>query len=63
MTFLTAQQYENYSYRFYLEDDGTYIIKVFLEDKRKAIRNHKTKEEVIERYGKYFPELKDKLTQ
>jgi hypothetical protein len=37
MTFLTAQQYENYSYRFFLEDDGSYVVKIFLEDSLKKL--------------------------
>jgi hypothetical protein len=58
MTFLTAQQYDNYSYRFFLEDDGSYVVKIFLEDSHKTTRYHKDREEVLQKYKEYFPELK-----
>lgn len=61
MTFLTAQQYENYSYRFFIEDDGSYIVKIFLEDSHRATRYNKTGDDVIEKYCKYFDVLKTNI--
>ena len=61
MTFLTAQQYENYSYRFFLEDDGSYVVKIFLEDNLREVRKHRTKDEVIKKYGKYFKDLVESI--
>jgi hypothetical protein len=61
MTFLTAQQYEDFSYRFFLEDDGSYVVKIFLEDSIRKVRRHKTKDEVLEKYGEYFAEIEKSL--
>jgi len=57
MTFLTTQQYENYSYRFFIEDNGTYVVKIFLEDSYKTTRYYRSKQEVIEKYIKHFPDI------
>ncbi|MBI9052482.1 MAG: hypothetical protein JEY96_01610 [Bacteroidales bacterium] len=57
MTFLTAQQYENYSYRFFKEDDGSFVVRIYDGDKHKKTRTHKTCKEVLKKYGEYIPEL------
>ncbi|MDA3952374.1 MAG: hypothetical protein PF485_01920 [Bacteroidales bacterium] len=57
MTFLTSQEYEQYVYRFYLNDDGSFMVDVFEEDKHLQRRTHKTREEILEKCCKHFPYL------
>ncbi|MBI9052330.1 MAG: hypothetical protein JEY96_00840 [Bacteroidales bacterium] len=57
MTFVTNQQYENYNYRFFREDDGSFVVRIYLEDRLKQVRTHKNNDELLEKYGKHFPEL------
>jgi len=62
MIFITAQQYENYSYRFFKEDDGSFVVRIYDGDKYKKTRTHKSSDEVLLIYGAHFPKLESFLT-